>query len=149
MEHHSDCDQQHTLRQPCNAALTGGAGAVVIDAALVNGASASSAAEYEAAPREEFVRPAIATQEMPAPSPRVLRAWEDTAAAVGATATQAPPPHPIVEAEAVEGRGWFQGHATLIAIAAATAFALLLLVRRRSRRHRPQPTLRGLKEPAR
>jgi len=129
MEHQPDCDQLHTPRQPCNDAPAEWPADTIIAATASNGASDIADAEGDA--HEGVARPASATQEMPAPSPRVLRAWEDTAAAVGATATPAPPPHPIVEAEAVRERGWFSGHAVLVAIVAAVTLVVFLIARRR------------------
>jgi hypothetical protein len=72
----------------------------------------------------------VAVEEMPAPSPWVAQAWEERAAAVGATATAAAPAGEIVEADGSR-RGWLREHAGLVAAAGFGSLALLLVWRRR------------------
>ncbi len=137
-EHEPSCDGLHTARQPCNDGLDGmpaPPGAAVIETPSANGARGHDDAA-EADERSAISRPAVATRitpaEMPAPSPEALRAWEETAAAVGATATPAPPAKAIFEGEIARRPGWFAGHAGLVMLAAIAAFVLLVVARRRS-----------------
>jgi hypothetical protein len=141
MEHAPDCDGQHTARQPCNDAPTGRAEAVAIKTPPAIRARARHR-EEDAEEQPTIDRPAAATLEMPAPSPAVLRAWEETAAAVGATAAPAPPAHPIVEGKLARRPGWFAGGAGPIAVTALAALIMLVLARRS-----PARPPRGLKSP--
>jgi MYXO-CTERM domain-containing protein len=152
LTHETLCDGKHTERQPCNRLL------VLSDARPVGTETRMAAQEILASPasvleapltppnttspqapshtgdeagsREVSVRPADLTG-MPAPSPWAVRAWEDTAAAVGATASPAPPPRePELDDDAGDRRGL--GHIPfVIGLAGAATLALLFARRRR------------------
>jgi hypothetical protein len=152
--HDELCDRQHTPRQQCNSNLAANnePEVVVLSTASTNGHAppppfeaplpagepaqveppAEPVPETAAAPgvvRDEPPQTATLVDDtMPAPSPEAVRAWEQTAAGVGATATPAPPPRPIVEAAQP---GWLQRNLPLVATVAAASFGILIVARRR------------------
>jgi hypothetical protein len=149
-DHHPLCDQKHTPRQACNRALAStGAEPLIVSAPAARASAVQRTkpepptrqqrASLEDAPAEELfelgldranepIQPAR-PDFMPDPSPWATRAWEDTAAAVGA---MAPPPPPRPAPVATPQAGWFQEHLSFVGGIAAASLALMIIIRRRS-----------------
>jgi hypothetical protein len=148
-EHEAFCDENHTPRQACNRNLAVGSEAVIVSPPEQPSApppaptapevifASSVVVDDEVIVDEDAPRPVIATEEMPAPSPWAARAWEDTAAAVGATANPAPPPldTPVDPWGADFNEEESRGHAALIVMAIVALVVVFFILRRRRSRH--------------
>jgi hypothetical protein len=156
-QHNPLCDGNHTARQACNELLADANDAVALvtqahestpdepvivepppavpevyraePPALPTMITSEEGVEPQIEDEAEAARPLVATVEMPAPSPWAVRAWEDTAAAVGATATAAPPAAERDNAAFHPNPG--RGHVVRAAAVFAAAVAGLLFLWRR------------------
>jgi hypothetical protein len=143
--HDLDCDQQHTPRQACNKNLAPASEGVIVSPpepaappsppANPEPVLASSVViDAEVIIEDADERASVATEEMPAPSPWASRAWEDTAAAVGATATPAPPPEDSSDPWDQDfNEDESRGHAGIVVIALIVLVVIFILLRRRRR----------------
>lgn len=158
LEHQPNCDRNHTDRQPCNRA--GAAADAANTVAVVRPDDAEAAVILEAprsidsdrdapiaslGPVESALAPQLgaelaapdattieAAQGKPAPSRWAIRAWEDTAAAVGDVAAPAPPPLPSLD---LPHNDHGKSH-TLLVIASVAIFGGTLLLFRSWRKGR-------------
>lgn len=142
--HDALCDGSHTNRQACNRALSvarpvaaSGTDTVLEAPPAAEDSTRDSISETRVRPVADAIQSTstaasvVERNGIPAPSPWAVRAWEDTAAAVGATASPAPPPR---DPELDDDRATQQslGHVPLlIALAGATTLVVLLARRRR------------------
>jgi hypothetical protein len=155
-ERHSEfCDGRHSERQACNDALAGSGssddsvqtlalpqrerreleGPAIIEAPATSAHPAPSplAEPPPSAPEPDATALRTTSERgMPTPSPWAVRAWEDTAAAVGAGAPPAQVAREPLEAQHDEDNALMPGHLPLIAgLAGATVLAILVAKRRR------------------
>jgi hypothetical protein len=158
-KHEPLCDGNHTDRQACNSLLEqqpASPAPAEFPRSVVDSIDKTSrvleapptprtftsvepmtAPTTEVEPRNEEQAPEGGTASrpaMPAPSPWAVRAWEDTAAAVGATATPAPPPRLAPDGDDASGETRPHGAIGHIAVAAGiagvAAIALVIASRR-------------------
>ena len=144
--HDLDCDQQHTPRQACNRNLAPATEGVIVSPPEPAAPAATPPAnpepvlassvvvDAEVIIEDEQPRASVATEEMPSPSPWASRAWEDTAAAVGATTTPAPPLADVSDPWDQDfNEDESRGHAGIVVIALIALVVIFFMLRRRRR----------------